>query len=257
MFSRNAKFAGAAALVALAMASATASAADAVPAYVQAAVADSGRPEADKQRDANRKPAQSIAFAGIKQGDKILEFMPGAGYFTRIFSKTVGKRGLVYTLPPAPRPNAPAGAPDPAAAVKALAADPAYRNVRVASIDPAYKSPEPVDVVWTSLNYHDLSRGPDAQIAGLNKMAFEALKPGGVYIVIDHASAPGAGKSAITTLHRIDPEAVKADVTAAGFKFDGESTLLHNPQDPHDWEVHDASKRGTSDQFLLKFRKPK
>ena len=94
-----------------------ADAAEKVPAAISAAVADAARPDADKQRDADRKPAESIAFAGIKKGDHVAELLPGGGYFTRIFSKVVGDKGVVYALAPPPRPDAPAGAPDPAAAV--------------------------------------------------------------------------------------------------------------------------------------------
>jgi predicted methyltransferase len=234
----------------------SAHAADAVPAYIQAAVADAGRPDADKQRDANRKPGESVAFAGVKQGDKIGELMPGGGYFTRILSKAVGAKGVVYALAPAPAAPA-AGAPARPNQLAALVADPAYQNVKLTNLDPNAKTPEPVDLVWTSLNYHDLARRPDAEVAALNKMVFDSLKPGGVYLIIDHASAAGAGKTVLQTLHRIDPESVKKDVLAAGFVFDSESKLLHNPNDPHTVGVHDAAMRGTTDQFVLKFRKPK
>lgn len=224
--------------------------ADAVPAYIQAAVADAGRPDADKQRDANRKPGESVAFAGVKPGDKVGEVMPGGGYFTRILSKTVGSKGVVYTLSPAAQP----GRPDP---IAALAADPAYQNIKVGVLDPNGKLPEAVDLMWTSLNYHDLARRPDADLTALNKMVFDSLKPGGVYLVIDHASAPGAGKTVVQTLHRIDPESVKKDLIAVGFVLDSQSKLLQNPDDPHTVGVHDAAMRGTTDQFVLKFRKPK
>lgn len=244
-------------------------AADAVPAYIQAAVAEPSRPDADKQRDANRKPGESVAFAGVKPGDKIGELMPGGGYFTRILSKTVGAKGVVYALGPAPAapPPAPAAAPGGAAPaappaprpnpIAALAADPGYSNIKVATFDPNAKLPEPVDLVWTSLNYHDFARRTDAEVAAINKMVFDSLKPGGVYLIIDHASAPGAGKTVVQTLHRIDPEAVKKDVTSVGFVFDSESKLLQNPNDPHTVAVHDPAYRGNTDQFALKFRKPK
>ena len=263
MFKRSSatRLLGAVSLAAgLALALPAAHAADAtVPAHIKSAVSDAGRPDADKQRDALRKPAESVAFAGVKAGDKVLEIMPGGGYFTRVFSKAVGDRGVVYALAPGPRPNAPAGAPDMAAAVKAIAADPGYRNVRVGVLDPGNvkAADEPVDVVWTSLNYHDLANRSDAELTALNKMAFDALKPGGVYVVVDHASAAGAGKTVTRTLHRIDPESVKTEVTSVGFKFDGESKVLRNDKDPHDWEVHDPNRRGTTDQFMLKFSKPK
>jgi predicted methyltransferase len=231
-------------------------AADALPGYIQSAVADAGRPDADKQRDANRKPAEVIAFAGIKAGDKIGELMPGGGYFTRIFSKVVGEKGVVYALAPAPAPPA-ANAPPRPNALAAIAAEPAYQNVKLAALDTSVKLPEAVDLVWTSLNYHDLARRPDAEVTALNKMVFDSLKPGGVYIVIDHASAPGAGKTVLQTLHRIDPESVKKDVTSVGFVLDSESKVLLNPKDPHTVAVHDPAMRGTTDQFVLKFRKPR
>jgi predicted methyltransferase len=245
-----------AALVVSSMVAPVSLAADAVPAYIQAAVADASRPTADKDRDANRKPAESVAFAGVKPGDKIGEMMPGGGYFTRILSKTVGASGVVYAM--APTPAAPAaGAPARPNQIATLAADPGYANIKLAGLDAATKLPEQVDLIWTSLNYHDFARRPDAELAAINKMVFDSLKPGGVYLVIDHASAPGAGKTVVQTLHRIDPEAVKKDITSVGFVVDSESKLLQNTKDPHTVPVHDPAYRGTTDQFILKFRKPK
>jgi predicted methyltransferase len=232
-------------------------AADAVPAAVRAAVADPNRPDTDKQRDADRKPAETVAFAGIKKGDHVAELLPGGGYFTRIFSKLVGDKGVVYALVPPPRPNAPAGAPDFAAPINAIAADPNYKNVRVAQLSPDALTPEPVDVVWTSLNYHDLHNRPNADLHAFNQGVFNALKPGGTYIVVDHAAAPGAGTSVTSTLHRIDPETVKSEVLSAGFTLAGESDVLRNPQDPHNVPNRDPSIRGKTDQFVLKFKKPK
>lgn len=231
-------------------------AADSIPPAVSAAVADKNRPEADTQRDANRKPAETLAFAGIKAGDKVADLLPGGGYFTRLFSKVVGEKGVVYAVAPPPRPNAPAGAPSPAAAVTAIAADPNYGNVRVLTQRPGeLRLPEPVDVVWTSLNYHDVHNAPNGT-ESFNKAAFDALKPGGTYIVIDHAAEPGSGTRDTPSLHRIDPAVVKTEVTAAGFVLDSESDVLSNPGDPHTARVHDPAIRGKTDQFLLKFRKP-
>jgi predicted methyltransferase len=227
------------------------------PDYIVAAVADSNRPAADTERDVNRKPVQTLEFAGVKPGDQIAELLPGAGYFTRIFSKAVGDGGHVYALVPAPPADAPAGAPDFAARVKALAADPHYSNVSVV-VEPfsQLKNPVPVDLVWTSQNYHDLHNFPGLDVAVFNQMVFEALKPGGIYLILDHAAAPGSGTSQTATLHRIDPEAVKKEVRAAGFVFVGSSNLLHRPSDPHTAKVFDPSIRGKTDQFILKFRKP-
>jgi len=233
-------------------------AASPVPAAVTAAVADSNRPDADRQRDATRKPAESVAFAGIKKGDKVADLLPGGGYFTRVFSKVVGDSGTVYAVAPPPRPNAPAGAPDPAAAVTAIAADANYRNVKVQSGRVTELSlPEPVDVVWTSLNYHDIHNVPNDGVTAFNKSVFNALKPGGTYVVVDHAAAAGSGARDTSTLHRIDAEIVKTEVTAAGFTFEGAGNFLKNPDDPHTAGVRDDTVRGKTDQFILKFSKPK
>jgi predicted methyltransferase len=228
-----------------------------IPDFLAAAVADPARPPADVERDPNRKPAETVLFAGVKPGFKVAELLPGSGYYTRIISKAVGSSGHVYALVPAPLANAPADAPDFAARVKAIAADPAYSNVSV-TVEPfaELKTPEPVDLVWTSQNYHDLHNFPGLNLTVFNQMVFEALKPGGIYFILDHSSVPGAGTSVTSTLHRIDPEAVKREVLAAGFQFVGSSNLLRRPADPRTAKVFDPAIRGLTDQFILKFRKP-
>ena len=229
-----------------------------IPAYINAAVSDAGRPAEDKQRDENRKPAETVQFAQIKPGDKVAELVPGRGYFTRIFSKVVGPKGHVYALSPPRRANAAPDSPDPAAATTALAADPGYSNVSVQAGSLAtFTVPEPVDVVFTAQNYHDVHNVPNIDIAAFNKSVFDALKPGGVYIVLDHAAAAGSGSRDTSTLHRIDPAAVRTEALAVGFVADGESTVLANPKDDHTLAVFDPSIRGKTEQFILKFRKPK
>jgi predicted methyltransferase len=141
-----------------------------------------------------------------------------------------------------------------------LAADPAYANVTVL-VEPinAVSAPTPVDLVWTAQNYHDLHdpfMGP-ADLAKVNAAVLAALKPGGIFLVVDHAAANGSGLRDTDTLHRIDPASVKAEVTAAGFAFDGESDVLRNSADDHSLKVFDAAIRGHTDQFIFKFRKPK
>jgi predicted methyltransferase len=227
---------------------------------VTAAVASSTRPEADRARDADRKPAEVIAFAGIGPGAKVSEISPGGGYFTRIFSKIVGEKGVVYALVAARPANAPApaagAAPPPPSPIQAIASDPDYSNVKIVTMDVTAPSPEPVDFVWTSLSYHDIHNRPNADLMAFNKMAFNALKPGGTYIVIDHAAVDGSGKRDTSTLHRIDPLLVKSEVVAAGFTFVGESDLLRNPADARDKGVREAL-RGKTDQFTYKFMKPR
>jgi predicted methyltransferase len=234
-----------------------AQAAEKIPAYISAAVNDPGRPAEDKQRDADRKPAETLQFAGIKPGEKILELVPSRGYFTRILSKIVGPKGHVYAQSPPRRANAPADAPDPVAATTAIAADPAYANVTAAAQSLlTVSAPEPVDVVFTAQNYHDLHNIPNVDVAAFNKSVFDALKPGGIFLVLDHVAAAGSGARDTSTLHRIDPATVKSEVLAAGFTFAGESKVLQNPQDAHTAKVFDPEIRGKTDQFIFKFRKP-
>lgn len=228
-----------------------------IPPAVAAAVANETRPDADRQRDANRKPAETVAFGGVKPGDRIGELLPGGGYYTRILSKVVGDAGHVYALAPPPPPSAPPDMPDFSARVRAIAADPNYANLSVVLLPLSnVKFPVPLDLVWTSQNYHDFHNVQGVDIAMLNQQVFEALKPGGVYLVLDHAAAPGAGSSVTATLHRIDPETVKKEVLAAGFVLEASSDLLHRSEDPHTTAVFDPSIRGKTDQFILKFRKP-
>jgi predicted methyltransferase len=228
-----------------------------IPAYIAAAVADPGRPDEDKQRDANRKPAETLLFAGVKPGEKVVELVPARGYFTRILSKAVGPKGHVYALSPPRRPNAAPDSPDPVAATTAIAAEPAYSNVSVQAGSLAKISvPEPADMVFTALNYHDVHNVPNVDMAAFNKSIFDALKPGGVFVVVDHAAAAGSGARDTSTLHRIDPETVKSEVLAAGFVLAGESKLLASSEDNHTLAVFDPSIRGKTDQFILKFRRP-
>ena len=223
---------------------------------IDAAIADHARPEADKKQDTSRKPAEVLAFIDIKPGDRIADFIPGGGYYTRLFSKLAGADGRVYAVVPEELFKM---KPDADAAVQTIAADPAYPNVKVLKVPVAKLStPEPLDVVWTSMNYHDLSLKffGSADVAAVNKGIFDALKPGGVYIVLDHAAEKGSGLRDADTLHRIDPEAVKKEVTAAGFVLDAESDVLRNPDDPHTAKVFDPAIRGKTDKFIFKFRKP-
>jgi predicted methyltransferase len=228
-----------------------------LPKYITAAVADAGRPDADRERDADRKPAETIAFAGLKPDMQIAELIPGGGYFTRIFSKLVGPKGHIYAIAPPRRPTAPADAPDPSAPVAAIAADPNYQNisVQVARVS-ELTLPAPVDVIWTSQNYHDFHNVPQLDVVAMNKTLFNLLKPGGIYVVLDHAAAAGSGANETSTLHRIDAAKVKEEVLAAGFEFVAQSELLHNPNDMHVVPIFDPTIKGKTDRFILKFRKP-
>ncbi|HUX74595.1 MAG TPA: hypothetical protein VMV25_11980 [Steroidobacteraceae bacterium] len=224
-----------------------------VPAAIVAAAADPHRPPADRARDADRKPAETVAFAGLRPGQKIGELLPGAGYFTRIFSQVVGRRGHVYAEAPPPGP----GGKDYEAGARALATDPHYANVTILAQPLAtLHFPVALDMVWTSQNYHDLHNIPGFDLVKFNRRVFAALKPGGIYLVLDHAAAAGSGTRDTATLHRIDPAVVKKEVLAAGFELEASSDLLHRPEDPHTARVFDPSIRGRTDQFIFKFRKP-
>lgn len=227
-----------------------------IPAFLAAAIADPARPEADRVRDVDRKPAESLAFAGVTPGMKIGELVPGGGYFTRILSKAVGPSGHVYAYVPDELTRM--AKRDPA--IKAVADDPNYNNVSmIVRKLPSFATPEKLDMVWTSQNYHDMHAkfmGP-VDVAAMNKAIFRQLKPGGVYLILDHADDLGRGVQDVDTLHRIDPTVVRQEVQAAGFVFEGESSILRNPADTHKLPVFDPSIRGRTDQFIYKFRKPR
>jgi predicted methyltransferase len=225
-----------------------------VPANITAALADKARPAADTARDAARKPGELLAYAGVKPGDKVADFIMGGGYFTRILAAAVGPSGHVYAYQPSEF-----------VAFKAsygtdqtkVAGD--YKNV-TALTAPFVSAglPDGLDLVLTVQNYHDLHLKPFAAdtAAKVDAEIFKALKPGGVFVVVDHV-ADASAEDAPNKLHRIDPAVIKSEVEAAGFKLEGESPMLRNPADPHTALVFDAAIRGKTDQVVLKFRKPK
>lgn len=230
-------------------------AADSIAAVITSAVADRTRPEADRARDEARKPVESLQFSGVKPGDAVADFNAGGGYFTRLFADIVGSRGHVYAIEPVEIQQYIAKS---TAELQGYATT--HRNVTV-SVETALESlrvPRKLDLFWISQNYHDLHDKYFAplDIAAFNKAVFDALKPGGSYIVLDHRAARGAPTDVTETLHRIDPAIVRSEVEAAGFVLDGEGSFLANPADPRTIKVFDKSIQGHTDQFLLKFRKP-
>jgi len=231
-------------------------AAEHIPGYITQAVEDPARPEADKMVDAERKPAETLAFSHVKPGDSVAELFPGRGYFTRLLSAVVGPSGHVYAIVPPARPGM---RMDMGATIKAIASDPHYSNVTVLTTlgEDGFGVPSPVDLVWTTDNYHDFHNGPNADIAAFNKRVLDALKPGGIYLVVDHAGAAGTGTTQTSTLHRIDPAAARKEIEAAGFKLVAHGNALRNPDDPHTAKVFDASIRGHTDKFMYRFEKPK
>ncbi len=220
---------------------------------VAAAIADTTRPPDDVARDAARKPAVLLAFADVKPGMAVVDWVPGGGYFTRLFADVVGEDGKVYAWVPAELKDK----YDLGKNAEAIAIQ--HRNV-LAVIEPmlATTSIRDADIVWTSQNYHDLhTKGfGDVDTLAFNKQVFDMLKPGGYYIVVDHRAAEGAPVDVAESLHRIDPAIVKREVEAAGFVFDSESVALANPADDHTLNVFDEKVRGHTDQFVYKFKKP-
>ncbi|AQR61848.1 hypothetical protein BZG35_09400 [Brevundimonas sp. LM2] len=214
------------------------------------AIADPLRPASEVERDPLRKPAEMLAFAEIQGGERIADVRPEEGYFSRLFARAVGPEGRVYAVVPnqtAARENAFADT---------LATD--YPNVtRVTGALEDLTFPEPLDVVFMGQEYHDFvipRFGVD--VAKMNAAVFAALKPGGIYVILDHQAAPGAGTAVVGTLHRIEGSALRAQVEAAGFVFDGETRVVRNPEDDHSLSVFDEAIRGRSDQFVYRFRKP-
>lgn len=244
---------GIAVAAALAASALTAHAASLPPAIAKAA-ADPARADQAKD-DARRHGPEILAFAGVKPGDKVIDLIPGAAYWTRLFARIVGPQGHVYGI--WPEPYAKEAGRDTVAYGEL--AKKGYPNVSLA-IQPAtaLTAPEKVDLVFTAQNYHDY---PDKFMGSLdpsvlNKAVYAALKPGGTYLIIDHQAAAGSGMRDTDTLHRIEGAAVMKQVTAAGFRFVGASKLLANPDDDHTKPVFDKAIRGRTDQFIYKFRKP-
>jgi predicted methyltransferase len=220
------------------------------------AVADPARPDADRSRDEARKPVESLQFSGVKPGDAVADFNASGGYFTRLFSDVVGSGGHVYAIEPVEIQQYIAKS---TAELRNYAASHPNITVSVATALESLHLPRKLDLFWISQNYHDLHNtyfGP-VDIAAFNKAVFDALKPGGAYVVLDHTAAPGAPADVTETLHRIDPAIVRREVQAAGFVFDSDSMILANPADPHTIKVFDKSIQGHTDQFILKFRKPR
>jgi predicted methyltransferase len=231
-----------------------------VGASIAAAVADPARPERDRARDASQKPAELLAFAGVRPGDRIADFWPAPPYSTRLLSRVAGPAGRVYAILPqktvADFPGTDGETRD------ALAP---YSNVTVL-VEPfdAFMVPEPLDVVWMGKIYHDLPNVAEmgvVDIGAMNRAIFRALKPGGVYMVVEHAAVPGSGyldtePDMKKRLHRIDPKIVEAQVKEAGFVLEATSTLLANPDDDHLSSVFNPRLSGRTDRFVFKFRRP-
>jgi len=219
------------------------------------ALADNARPAADKARDTARKPGELLNFAKVKRGQKVVDYIMGGGYLTRVLAAAVGPTGKVYGYQPSEFISFRA-----AYGTEQDAVSGAYKNV--VPLRPsigAFSVPEPVDLIITVQNYHDLhlSMAPKGTADFVNAGLFKMLKPGGTLVVVDHAAAAGAGTSVANTLHRIEPSYARAEIEKVGFVFDGELKSWANPADPRTAIVFDAGIRGKTDQFAYRFKKPK
>ena len=226
-----------------------------VPKAITAALANPSRPEADRARDAARHPGELLAFAGVKPGQKVADFIMGGGYWTRILAGAVGPTGKVYAYQPAEFIGFRAAYGTEQDAAVAGRANVVANRESLRSFTFA----EPLDTIVTVQNWHDMHlkafpAGASAMIAG---KLFAALKPGGTLLVIDHVGINATPFAVADSQHRGDAAATKAEMAAAGFRFDGESSLLAMPGDPHTALVFDPAIRGKTDQFVYRFRKPR
>ena len=218
------------------------------PAYIRAAVESAERAADAKARDANRKPAELLTLAGLKPGDRIVEFASFGQYFTQLLSDVVGAQGRVYMF------DLPYTAGRSAANSGAFVEK--HPNTQYTLVNyNGVELPQNVDAVLNVLYYHDLPLN-NIDTAALNAKIFKALKPGGVFFIVDHNATAGSGARDVKTLHRIDPAVIKAEVTKAGFELVEESKLLAYPSDDHTQLVFAPGLRGMTDQTVFKFRKP-
>ena len=203
--------------------------------------------------------SELMRFARVEAGATVIDVYPGDGDWTRLFSDVVGPEGEVYSFVPAEVTHF---KNDPVGRMRTLAKEPGRENVEVVSSDlvAMAEATQPADILWLHLFYHDLHtalmQAKGATAARFNRAVYEQLKPGGSYVIVDHAAAVGAGTSHAQSLHRIEPASVREEVEAAGFVLDAESTLLANKADPHSIKVFDPSIKGQTDRFGYRFVKP-
>lgn len=224
------------------------------PAAVAQALADTARPVEDRDADQRRAAAELLTFANVRPGQRVADLVPGHGYFTRLLSLVVGTKGRVYAVvPPRRLPSEPAPVDD----LKGITTNTRFANVQILEQRvQEFELPERVDVIWTSLVYHEFHHLPQTDVSAINKRLYDALKPGGTLVVIDHAAQPGSGTRDVSTRHRIDEQLVREEILAAGFEFVGDSRALANKSDTRELPVFDDRIRGRTDQFVLLFRRP-
>jgi predicted methyltransferase len=224
-----------------------------IPKEVTDAINSPERPAADKELDAGRRPDQIMTFYEIKPGMKIADIFAGGGYMTELYARIVGPSGTVYSQN-GPFPEQFKKIED---AWNERLKEPALKNVVKVSKpfdapDLLPVPPDSLDAVIIHLNYHDMV-GFKLNRDNVNAAVFKALKPGGIYGIVDHSAKPGTGDTETTTLHRIDEDFLIKDIEKAGFKLHGASSALRHPEDDRSWIVF--KHRGETDRFMLKFVK--
>lgn len=222
---------------------------------IEEAVANSARPENDTQRDEARRPVEVLAFAGVKQGQTIIDINSGGGYYTEILSYAVGASGTVYAH----------NGPLYWNFVKTRVGE--RYDDRLPNVTQIHEDTENVeieaasaDLAITVLAFHDYyflpeGRKEPADVDAVLASIYKSLKAGGAFVVIDHVAPAGTGSAAGNTTHRIDPEFVKQKIEAAGFRLADTSDILANPEDDHTMGVFDKEIRGKTDRFIFKFVK--
>jgi len=204
------------------------------------------------------KQSELIRFARVDVGSTVIDVYPGDGDWTRLFSDVVGPEGRVFSFVPTEIADLKTDQVD---LMRSLAKEPGRENVKAVSADLVAmpEATQPADVLWLHLFYHDLHtaliQDKGATAADFNRAVYERLKPGGFYVIVDHAAVAGSGTSDTQSLHRIDPATVREEVEAAGFVLDAESTMLANKDDPHSIKVFDPSIKGETDRFAYRFVK--
>ena len=217
-----------------------------------AALTHPDRPEADRARDAERRPAEILALVGVDDGMAVLDLMVGAGWYTEVLARAVGSTGRVIAH------NSPLTDERYGAKLRDRLAGDRLPNVEalVQDVDALEITPDSLDAVFLVQFYHDTFwMGVDRD--AMNRAVFAALKPGGVYLVIDHSASPGTGAEHAETLHRIDEAIVRDEIAEAGFRLANESQVLRNDHDSRRSNVFRWSIRGQTDRFALKFMKPR
>lgn len=222
-------------------------------AIIQKAVADPTRPAGYRAADPLRKPAETLAFSGVRPGMLVGEFYPGGGYFTRMLSDVVGPSGHIYTIENA-------GWNDSVKDDRAMLAEGKWKNVSL-DVQPfgTVKFPKPLDLAWVTQNYHDLKIAKYGKVdtVAFDRQVYAALKPGGIFFILDHQGPTGLTEAQIEKMHRINRDVVVREVTSAGFKLAAEGNFLRRSGDDHDKSIFDPSIRGHTDQYALKFVKPR